>query len=144
MRWLLVKLIDLNHTFPDDLDILLVGPTGANAIILSDVGGGTDAVGVTLGLDDDAGSPLANSGPLTSGVFQPTNSTDGVDSFAGPAPAPSGNVALSVFAGLDPNGTWSLYIMDDASGDAGSLNGGWALEIFTSSSKKRRGQITSE
>lgn len=140
-----VKLLGINHTRPDDMDMLLVGPTGANAIIFSDVGGGTDAIDVNLGLDDDAASLLPNGGPLVSGIFQPTNiGTTPLDSFSSPAPASSGNIALSVFVGLDPNGTWSLYLMDDFSGDFGSLSGGWALEIFTSSSKKRRGQITSE
>ena len=34
-----VKLNCICHTFPDDIDILLVGPAGQNAIIMSDVGG---------------------------------------------------------------------------------------------------------
>jgi subtilisin-like proprotein convertase family protein len=29
-----------------------------------------------------------------------------------------------VFNGTNPNGTWSLYINDDAGGDTGSVTGG--------------------
>ena len=34
-----VTLTGWNHTFPDDVDILLVGPGGQNLILMSDVGG---------------------------------------------------------------------------------------------------------
>jgi hypothetical protein len=30
-------------------------------------------------------------------------------------------------AGGNPNGTWSLYVVDDAAGDIGNFNGGWSL-----------------
>ncbi|MEP7149472.1 MAG: VCBS repeat-containing protein, partial [Acidobacteriota bacterium] len=125
-----VKLNNFNHTFPDDVDILLVGPGGQNAIIMSDVGGATDAVNVTLTLDDAALSILPDIGPLISGTFRPTNFGNG-DTFPGPAPAPSGGSALSVFNGTNPNGTWSLYVVDDQSTDLGNLAGGWELSIST-------------
>ena len=41
---------------------------------------------------------------------------------------------MSTFAGTDPNGTWSLYIVDDWSSDSGSLSGGWSLGLETSDS----------
>src|SRR4029079_10802727 len=47
-----VDITGISHTFPDDLDILLVSPGGQNAIIMSDVGGGTDVTGINLTLDD--------------------------------------------------------------------------------------------
>jgi subtilisin-like proprotein convertase family protein len=125
-----VKLKGLSHTFPDDIDILLVGPGGQNAIIMSDVGGATDITGVTLTLDDLAASSLPDNGPLVTGTFQPTNiPTD--DTFPPPAPVPLGGSALSIFNGTSPNGTWSLYVVDGAPLDAGSLAGGWELDITT-------------
>ena len=102
-----VTLNNLSHTFPDDIDILLVGPQGQNAIIMSDVGGGTDVVDITLTLDDDAANALPDGTVLTSGTFRPANYGAG-DPFPAPAPAPSGNVPLSIFNGTDPNGMWSL------------------------------------
>jgi hypothetical protein len=146
-----VLLNDVQHTFPDDIDMLLVGPTGANAIIMSDVGGSVCAgpgcptpVTVNLVLDDNAPSPLPDAGPLVSGTFQPTNVGAG-DPFPAPAPAPSGGSALSIFQNTNPNGVWSLYVVDDNTGDFGSINGGWALDFFfpTAAGATIGGQVTS-
>ena len=123
-----VTLNNLSHTFPDDVDILLVGPAGQNAIILSDVGGGTAATNVTLTLADTAAANLPDNGPLVSGMFKPTN-FEGVEGFPAPAPAPSGGSALSVFNGTNANGVWKLYVVDDTGDDGGSISGGWCLNI---------------
>lgn len=37
--------------------------------------------------------------------------------------------ALNVFDGLDPDGTWQLYVVDDANLQTGQITGGWELEI---------------
>jgi subtilisin-like proprotein convertase family protein len=126
---LTITLTGISHTFPDDIDMLLVGPQGQTATIFSDVGGSVPASGVTITLDDAAPTPLLDAGPLVSGTFQPNNVGTG-DIFPPPAPAaPSSASALSIFNGTDPNGTWSLYVVDDLSGDAGSISGGWAINI---------------
>ena len=67
---------------------------------------------------------------LTSGTFRPTNAGAG-DTWPAPAPAPAGGSPLSVFNGGNPNGTWSLYVVDDAAQDLGNLAGGWELTITT-------------
>jgi subtilisin-like proprotein convertase family protein len=116
-----VTLLNLHHSFPDDLDVLLVGPNGQNAIIMSDVGGGINISEVTLTLGDAAASSLPDNAQLNTGRFKPTNINDGVDIFPGPAPAPAGTSALSVFNNTNPNGAWKLFIVDDTSGDSGDL-----------------------
>lgn len=124
-----VTIKNLAHTFPNDIDMLLVGPNGENALIMSDVGGGNPGVtNVTLTFDDAATNPVPD--PLVSGIFQPSNVAAG-DTFPAPAPAPKGGSALSVFNGMNPNGTWSLYVVDDAGGDTGVIAGGWELVITT-------------
>ena len=30
---------------------------------------------------------------------------------------------------MNPNGTWSLYVVDDLGADVGTITGGWALNI---------------
>ncbi|MFN0277955.1 MAG: M36 family metallopeptidase [Pyrinomonadaceae bacterium] len=127
-----VDLTGVSHTFPDDVDIMLVGPGGQNAMIMSDAGGGNDITSINLTLDDAAATALSDGGQLTSGTFQPTNIDTNTDVFPAPAPAPAGGAALSVFNGSSPNGTWSLYVRDDLGVDVGSLSGGWAIHITTS------------
>jgi subtilisin-like proprotein convertase family protein len=133
-----VRLKGLNHTFPSDVDMLLVSPTGQKMVILSDTIGSTDWVNITYLLDDTAAALVPSSGTPVSGTFRPTNIGTG-DTFPAPAPpAPYQNPATagaatfaSVFGGANPNGTWSLHIVDDVGTDAGSLTGGWDLIITT-------------
>jgi uncharacterized repeat protein (TIGR01451 family) len=127
---LTVRLAGLAHTHPDDLDILLVGPGGQKVMLLSDAGGGNAISGVNLVFDDAAASGVPDSAPITSGTYSPTDFQAG-DSMNSPAPAGPYGTSLSVFNGTSPNGTWSLYIVDDSPQDTGSL-ASWSL-TFTSS-----------
>jgi hypothetical protein len=49
-----VTLNQFQHIFPDDVDLLLVGPGGQKAIIMSDVGGNFPVSGIDITLDGDA------------------------------------------------------------------------------------------
>lgn len=121
IRKVTVRLSNLSHTFPDDLDILLARPSGPNAIIMSDVGGGTNISNLTFTLDDAAATTLPDNGPLVAGTFRPTNIFDGnIDAFPAPAPVPTGG-SLSVFNNGNPNGAWNLFVVDDTANDTGSL-----------------------
>jgi len=134
-----VTLLGINHTFPDDVDILLVGPGGDKFIIMSDAGGSVDLVNTTITLDDAAATLLPDGTLISSGTFRPANYGTG-DTFAAPAPAApyqtpatAGTATFaSVFNGKNPNGTWSLYVVDDAGGDLGNISGGWRITITTS------------
>src|SRR4051794_13265332 len=72
----------LSHTFPDDIDALLVGPGGQSVLLMSDAGGSSDISGVRLTFDDSAGSTLPDSTQITSGTFRPSN-------FGTPDPFPA-------------------------------------------------------
>jgi subtilisin-like proprotein convertase family protein len=119
----------LSHSYPDDLDILLVGPTGASAIVMSDAGGGGDVVNVDLTLDDEAAGSLLDASQIVSGSFRPANFGTG-DTWPAPAPVPGSGSLLSAFDGTDPNGVWNLYVYDDEALDSGSLTN-WSLSITT-------------
>ena len=121
-----VRLNGLSHTWPDDLDVLLVGPQGEHALLLSDAGGAADAVNVTLIFEASASAPVPDGGPIVSGAYLPSAYVDG-DAFDAPAPAGPYTADLSVFDGTDPNGTWLLFVMDDLGGDVGEIAGGWSL-----------------
>jgi len=124
-------LAGFGHAIPRDVDVLLVAPDGRNAFVLSDVGRGDPVTGLVLRLDDEAAAPLPTATPLTSGTFRPANHDDlgGRDVFDNPAPVPSGNVALAIFDGMDPDGEWRLFIRDDSAAGGGQLAGGWELRI---------------
>src|SRR5258707_11652302 len=87
-----VQLFNLHHTFPDDIDILLVGPKGQEAMIMSNVGGETRSpiTNINLSLDDDAPTALPFQPPLVSGTFKPTKRLETL-TFDFPAPVPSGS-----------------------------------------------------
>ncbi len=124
-----IRLEGLSHTYPDDIDMLLVGPQGQNLIFMSDAGGSTDVNAVDLLFDDSAAANLPDAGPINSGTYLPTNYGAG-DTFPAPAPAPSAATQLATFNSTDPNGTWNLFINDDVGGDSGSMTG-WCLQIET-------------
>lgn len=128
-----VTIVSLSHTYPDDLDVVLVGPQGQAVLLMSDAGGSTDVTNVTLDFDQSAAESLPDSTALSGGMYLPTNFGAG-DSMPDPAPAGPYNVTLELFNGTNPNGTWRLYINDDAGADAGST-GGWSLEITTLASE---------
>jgi subtilisin-like proprotein convertase family protein len=131
----------MTSTFPDDLDILLVGPNGANAVIMSDAGGSGDHVGVGIFFDQTAATFIQDEGttPVPTNVYKPSNFSGAVaneptggDNFPTPAPGLQNYGAnLDVFNGTNPNGQWKLYVVDDAVSDLSSLTNGWSLDITT-------------
>jgi subtilisin-like proprotein convertase family protein len=125
-----LKLNSVSHTWPDDLDMLLVSPTGAKAIVFSDVCGSTDLLNVSFVIDDQAAAPLSQTGPCTAGTFKPTDFVAG-DTFPAPAPAGPYGATLSVFNGASPNGTWNLYVNDDTNTDGGWIGALPTLEFKT-------------
>ncbi|HWS57978.1 MAG TPA: Ig-like domain-containing protein, partial [Actinotalea sp.] len=128
-----VTLHNLTHGSLEDVDAMVVAPTGANLVVLSDAGvpgPGAFATNATFTFSDSATSSI-HPGNNPSGSYRPTNNGGG-DAFPAPAPAPSAQTTLAgAFNGLNPNGTWQLFIVDDAAGDAGSLAGGWSLTVTT-------------
>ena len=124
-----VRLGGLAHSQPDDLEYLLQAPSGATALLGADAGGLLDVQAANLTFDDASSFSLLDSGPLVSGVFR--LSSFGDTSFPAPAPQPPYGTNLAAFDGISPNGSWKLFINDDAAGDAGILRGGWGLAIDT-------------
>ncbi|HMJ89723.1 MAG TPA: Calx-beta domain-containing protein, partial [Candidatus Acidoferrum sp.] len=123
-----IQLVGLRHSFPSDIDALLVGPGGETVMLMSDAGGSFPVTNVNLTFGDGAAA-LPSNGPLVNSTNRPTDYGP-ADSFFSPAPAgPYGN-ALSVFGGTSANGTWSLYVLDDRGNDAGVISNGWRL-LFT-------------
>jgi len=122
----------LSHTYPADLDLMLVGPGGQRVVVMSDAGSTSPVSGITLQFDDEAPGPLPQGPGLVGGSFRPTNFGPGVDLFPPSAPDPSGAApALSVFDGTSANGIWQLFVMDDSDLDSGVIAQGWELRFET-------------
>jgi hypothetical protein len=145
-----VTLYDVTHVMPDNLDVLLVSPSGQAFILMADTGGNLDmTTPATLTFSDAAGQVLPNSSMLTTGQYEPTSWEPGQSSFAPPAPPAPYNEPGSAVGGtgtetlmgnfglMNANGTWSLYVRDDAglftpAQVTGCINGGWGLEFLSS------------
>lgn len=145
-----VSLYDLSHVFPDNIDVLLVGPTGAKYVLMADTGGPfaiNDPPTVTLTFSDIAAQTLPDSATLFTDAFKPTSCETPVLSFAAPAPAgpyvepgcvlarPVTQSMFGAFGLTSPNGTWQLFVRDDAGLPVmmnvnGVIAGGWGLEFL--------------
>jgi subtilisin-like proprotein convertase family protein len=127
-----VTLYQMDHTYPEDLDVLLVAPTGKAVMLMSDAGGATDVHAPLLTFDDTAASAIPDNAPITSGSYKPA---DYAPSEILPAPAPAGpygsdldNLLAAAING--PNGVWHLYVNDHTNQDGGQIIG-WSLDIQT-------------
>ena len=125
-----VTLSDLTHTFPHDLNVLLVGPLGQKVLLMSDAADGSSVSDANVTFDDSAAAPLPSVGQVSPGSWQPS-AYDFAPLFSNPAPAPPYGTALSAFNGASPNGTWSLFLNDDSDGDFGNIAQGWSLAFTT-------------
>lgn len=145
-----VTLTGYTHGFPDDVDVLLVGPTGAAVELMSDAGAGADTQSVDLTFDDAASGLLPDGEGVATGTYKPSNyphaaddtfdgcvlesppSAGNTDPFPASAPAaPAGGYSqtLSAFNDTSPNGTWKLFVGEDCSVDSGSLDS-WSIDIL--------------
>ncbi len=102
-----VRIDTLTHTWDSDLSFSLIkGATNVN--IISAVGGsGDNFIGTVL--NDSATTPIASGTAPFTGNFRPSS-------------------ALTPFNGIAVNGTWTLSITDNATGDTGLLKA-WCLQL---------------
>lgn len=119
--------LDISHTHDADLEVFLISPAGTTVQLFADVGGdGDDFVDTTL--DDEATTAIELGLAPFTGDFIPME-------------------LLEAFDGEDPNGTWTLRIIDDLPGDDGSLDS-WSLcfqsslDIFVDTQGPRVTKVT--
>lgn len=130
-----VAINGFNHAFPDDVGLVLVGPGGQALLLQSGAGDASPVSGVNYLFDDASASVLPDLTAWTSGSYKPTAYYSGDifpapgpgTSYGNPGPAGGGTATLaSTYAGTSANGTWRLYAVDFAAGDAGSITN-WCL-----------------
>jgi Ca2+-binding RTX toxin-like protein len=141
---------EVSHDFPSDIATLLVAPGGQDTNLMSGVCGDYpySLTGQTFTFDDAASASVPSPSfpppepACESGTYKPT--VHGKPKF--PAPAPPGNdppppgaettKAMSALNGSPANGTWQLFVIDQASlhccaAGMGMIAGGWSLELQT-------------
>ena len=132
-------LTNLSHTYPKDIDALLVSPTGQKSYLMAHCGGQIGIDNVTLTFGDATNSVLPYSTQIVSGTYRPTSYAFTPPQFPAPPPSFPTNAAvppfatnMSTFNGGSPNGIWALYIYDDSYLNSGSIANGWLLNLNVS------------
>jgi PKD repeat protein len=104
-----VTLSRIDHTFLGDIRIFLIGPDGTSVMLADRPGGYANGDNNMLNtvFDDDATAPISAGVAPYTGTFKPAR-------------------PLSAFNGKPLQGTWTLKVVDVASGDTGSIVG-WGM-----------------
>lgn len=124
-----VGLYGLTHSYPNDICIILQGPTGIATPLMINAGGGRDNPLQDVDLVfDDLGADLPLNNPLASGTYHPAAYSANVD-FPKPAPVYT-NIGLTQFTHENAHGDWNLFVYDDRIIDSGAIAGGWTLTLF--------------
>jgi hypothetical protein len=130
-----------SHECPSDVDMALQGPGGQITYLMSDTGDCSEITRPPIDVTfDDAAPPVPclTTGNMAAGTYAPTkspglngcnNPSPQPDVFDPPAPAGPYPLSLAVFKGVNPNGTWHLYTMDQYNGDVGTIAGGYSIDL---------------
>lgn len=120
-----VNIPNIDHTWYDDLDIMLISPTGQRIILMSDCGGDNNPSNNNRNYVFIQGGIALSDGaqPTASGNVSPTNFA--ADTWPDGAPTIT---LMNQFIG-NPNGNWTLRVIDDVAGDTGCLINGWSITI---------------
>ena len=125
-------LIGVTHTYPNDIQTLLVGPSGLKTNLMSNRCEAPPLTGQTFTLDDSAPTLLPEEGPCPSGIYKPSKDAGFDPTFEPPAPpGPQTVAAMSALNGGPANGTWQLFVRDQQATNTGSIGGGWSLDLLT-------------
>lgn len=134
-----VTLKNVTHPTQTELGALLVGPRGQKVVLFrgagNPVGGFANS---TFTISGSSGTPAPLVAPITDGSTYGAADYSPGQAFLGSAPGlPYGSLGdfKSLPGGdVNPNGTWSLYIVDlnnNGGGVSGAVAGGWTLTLTT-------------
>lgn len=130
-----IRLNGFSHDNPDDVGLLLVGPTGVAVRLSTDNGGNFDVNNIDLVFDSTAANTLHDYNQVIETTYRPSQGTvagggllHNAD-FQLPAPMGPYSTDLGSFVGTNADGLWSLYVDDDTYLNSGIIAGGWTLMI---------------
>jgi uncharacterized repeat protein (TIGR01451 family) len=127
-----VTVSNLEHTYPSDISLWVVGPGGQSAMLMSGAAlYSSAAIPVTLTFDQNASAPAPAEGSLYTGSYQPSSYNPPIISTNLTGISPPANTNLAVFEGFAPNGWWFLCAYDSKAGDYGAISNGWSVAVTT-------------
>lgn len=133
---LTVRINGLTHSWPDDVNILLMAPDGRVCVLLSDAGGGFPVNGLGITFDDSAGSFAPDYSSLGAGevLYAPTNYNFPVVAENPPNDYENGfgelGTSLQELLSGAIDGDWKLFVLDDYPADSGGISS-WSLVFET-------------
>ena len=134
-----VTLHRVGHTNPDDLDVLLVSPSGDKVMLMSDACGVDDIEDYSWTFSQQAPRAMSDdSSDCGAFAYRPTDypgtgNEAAAESMFSPAPPRPYGTSLASFDNEKANGTWKLYVQDDFAlpVSPGDIEVGWSLAIET-------------
>lgn len=112
--------IDIEHTWADDLEIVLISPSGTEVALTSDNGGssGLDVRAMLVFKDSSTNAITSWDNTVPLADYRAEGGDTAHPIAAGDGPGVDLNTE---FAGEEVNGTWTLRVYDDAAGDGGTV-----------------------
>jgi len=112
--------MNLIHSWANDLEIVLISPSGTQVALSTD-NGGSNGLGIQSSLvfrDDSPNNITAWTGGVPLANYRAEGGATAHPVGAGAGPGVNLN---TVFAGQPINGNWTLRLYDDAAGDGGTI-----------------------
>jgi hypothetical protein len=140
LRDVRVTFYGFEHRRPADVDVMLVAPPQddggpqKSVLIMSDAGDSLDvAEPIDVTFASDATRDLPELDQIRGGTYRPTDYNEGDgDVFPGNVPDTERLDSLAALAGINPNGLWHLYVVDDNFlGAEGGIDFGWSVTVVT-------------
>ena len=131
-----VTLNNLRHDRPEDLDILLVSPSGKKIMLMSDAGGSYPVRNATLvfhcNYDRYPFPPQYNAIPSNqTNNYSICNYGQNETILPGAPQGPYDDELDNLsYSDANPNGIWKLYIYDDEIYNQGCVQGSWSLKFY--------------
>ena len=129
-----VTLHRVGHTFPRNIGVLLVSPSGDSVMVMRLNCEPEDIEDFTWIFDQQATVAMPETGRCDEFVYRPNPIAPPapvVLEWPAPAPPAPHGASLSDFNNEQANGTWRLYVVDFFEDNTGDIEGGWSLTITT-------------
>lgn len=120
--------LNITHPFLADVDVYLVGPNGCGTLELTTDNGGVGANYTNTILSTNATTPVTSGTAPFTGTFLPEGSITSSPNLASGIGSGTYNLPATAINSCPINGTWTLWVFDDAGLDVGTLNN-WSLNI---------------